>query len=165
MRKTVILKYGLVAAMLAFAAAAAPAEAKSKYLSWQGQWALDTAKTHYPTGFPKITRNDMNVTKDDGKILQFTDTLTMDGKDVTATFDGAFDGKFHPAGDGQEVAYHRVSNKTIGGVRKNAAGFTTENSACTIADDESKTVCHIEVFMKPGDKPIVFDEYFDRVKS
>ncbi len=158
-----MMKHALIiaAAMLATTSA----QAGSKYMSWQGKWSLDTAKTHYPATFPKITKNDMNVTKDDGKILQFTDTLTMDGKDVTQSFDGAYDGKFRPTPDGMQVAYHRASPKTVAGIRKAADGFIVEHSACTFADDGETMTCHIKIHSKTDKKPLEFDEYFNRVKS
>ena len=141
-----------------------PTQAAAKYDSWQGKWALNLAESHYPATFPKITRNDITVTKDDGKVLQFTETVTMDGKDVTGGYDGAYDGKMRPTSDGQQLAFHHVSAKTIGDERKNAAGVTTGKSACTFSDDGKKLTCHITTFMKPGEKPLKFVEVFDRVE-
>ena len=142
---------------------AAPALADAKYVSLEGKWSLDLAKTHYPDGFPKITKNDMNVTKDDGKALEFTEDLTMDGKDITSSWKGAYDGKFYPTSDGQQLAWHHVSKMTGGDERKNAEGVTTGKSACTVSKDEKTLTCHIQAFSPKSPKPAKFTEVFDKV--
>lgn len=141
-----------------------PVWAASQYVSLEGKWSLNLNETHYPPGFPSITKNDMNVTKDDGKILQFTENLTMDGKDVTSTWDGAYDGKMRPTSDGQQLAWHHVSARTAGDERKNAEGVTTGKSACAISADGAHMTCHIQAFSSKNPKPIKFVEIFDKVQ-
>lgn len=140
------------------------AAAASKYVSLEGKWSLNVKETHYPAGFPSITKNDMNVTKDDGKVLQFTENLTMDGKDITATWDGAYDGKMRPTSDGQQLAWHHVSARTAGDERKNADGVTTGKSACSVSADGARLTCRIQAFSPKSPKPIKFTEIFDKVQ-
>ena len=147
----------------AAALVAAPAMAAGKYVSLEGKWSLNLDKTHYPDGFPKITKNDMNVTKDDGKALEFTEDLTMDGKDITATWKGAYDGKFYPTSDGQQLAWHHVSKMAGGDERKNAQGVTTGKSTCAVSKDEKRLTCHIQAFSPNNPKPVKFTEVFDKV--
>ena len=151
-----------IALVLAVALAAAPAGAADKYVSLEGKWSLNLKETRYPAGFPKIARNDMIVTKDDGTALQFTETMTMDGKDINSTWDGAYDGKMRPTSDGQLLAWHHVSARTAGDERKNADGVTTGKSVCTVSAGGDKLACRIQTFIPGQKKPIKFTEIFDK---
>ncbi|HLG87329.1 MAG TPA: hypothetical protein VKZ79_09050 [Alphaproteobacteria bacterium] len=142
---------------------AAPALAGGKYVSLEGKWSLNLDKTHYPQGFPKITKNDMNVTKDDGKSLEFTEDLTMDGKDITSSWKGAYDGKFYPTSDGQQLAWHHVSKMAAGDERKNGEGDMTGKSTCSVSKDEKTLTCQIQSFSPKNPKPVKFTEVFDKV--
>ena len=151
-----------IALVLAALLATLPAGAADKYVSLEGKWSLNLKETHYPAGFPKITKNDMIVTKDDGTVLQFTENLTMDGKDITSTWDGAYDGKMRPTSDGQQLAWHHVSARSAGDERKNADGMTTGKSVCNVSAGGDKLACHIQSFVPGQKKPIKFTEIFDK---
>ncbi len=137
------------------------AQAADKYLSWEGKWTLNKDKTHYPPQIP-VTANDVEVTKDDGVALQYSGTVVVGGKSMSAMFDGAFDGKPHDAGDGATLTYHHVSKTTFASVRKTADGTVAERSTCKFSADGKALTCHIEL-PQTGGKAIVFDEHFDKV--
>jgi hypothetical protein len=149
-----------VVAALASMAVAGQAMATS-FVSWQGKWKLNTEKTHYPPMIP-VTSNDVEVTKDDAIKLQYTGKVVLGGKEITASYSGAWDGRPHDAGNGQTLAYDHVSSTTFKSVRKNADGSVAERSSCTFTGKGSGLTCHIELAMPDG-KTVTFDEYFDRV--
>jgi hypothetical protein len=146
-----------VAFILPVAAQAADA---GKYVSTEGMWRINLEKTHYPPAF-NITGNDMNVTKDDGQTLQFTETVTLGGKAMTQNFDGAYDGKPHPIADGQTLTYHHVSAASYTIVRQDADGKDREHTKCTISAKGNEMTCQIVILPKDG-KPIKFIEHFDK---
>ena len=136
------------------------AQAAAKYLSWEGKWTLNKDETHYPPQIP-VTANDIDVTKDDGDALQYSGTVVVGGKSMSASFDGAYDGKPHDAGNGATLTYHHVSKTTFASVRKTADGTVAERSTCKLSTDGKLFTCHIEL-PQTGGKAIVFDEYFDK---
>jgi len=72
---------------------------------YEGTWTLNVAQSKYPPGFPTIRDHHMNVTKDDGKALQYTDNFIIGDAPAThVTFDGAYDGKDYKMTDGQIAA-------------------------------------------------------------
>lgn len=146
---------------LVLGSAAGQAQAAGDYLSWQGKWKLNMEKTHYPPVIP-VTANDLDVTKDDGHTLQYSGTVVVGGKPVSASFSGAYDGKPYDAGNGQTITYHHISKTTFASVRKSADGSVAERSTCALSTDGKVFSCHIELPMPDG-KTITFDEYFDRV--
>lgn len=76
----------------------------AKYVSSEGEWTLNVKETKYPAGFPNIHNHVMQVTKDDGKTLQYTDNFAIgDGPMQHVTLDGAFDGKPHKMTNGQDM--------------------------------------------------------------
>jgi hypothetical protein len=136
------------------------AQAATKYLSWEGKWALNTSTTHYPASIP-VTANDLDVTKDDGNILQYTDTVVVSGKSMNASFDGAYDNKPHDAGGGATLTYRHISKTKFASVRLAADGSVAERSTCKLSTDGKAYSCHVEL-PQPKGKAIVFDEFFDR---
>jgi len=149
-----------LAASAAFGLSAGGAEAAAKYVSWEGTWHLNKAETHYPAGV-KVTGNDMVVTKDDGKILKYSETVTYDGQTSTQTYDGAYDGKPHDVGNGETMTFKHVSANSYSAVRHNKDGFVLERSTFVISDGGKKLTCHAWA-QQPGGKPIKFDEIFDK---
>lgn len=151
-----------IAGMAALALTVAAGHAKAtEYLSWQGKWKLNTEKTHYPPIIP-VTSNELEVTKDDAIKLQYSGKVVVGGKEVIATYSGAWDGRPHDAGNGQTLAYEHVSKTKFKSVRKTADGTVAERSTCTFSPNGSAVTCHIELPMPDG-KTVTFDEYFDRV--
>jgi hypothetical protein len=137
------------------------AQAAGDYLSWQGQWKLNMEKTKYPPEIP-VTGNDLTVSKDDGNVLQYSGAVTVGGKTVTASYDGAYDGKPHDAGGGQTLTYHHIDKSTFASERKAADGTVAERSTCKLTTNGKTFTCHIEL-PRAGKKALVFDEHFDRV--
>ena len=142
---------------------ALPAAGAEKYRSTEGKWQLDAAGTHYPDSFG-VTRNDMEVTKDDGTSLKYTATVVVKGQTMTQGYDGAYDNKPRALGNGETLAYRHVSADTYASIRRDAKGIVLERSKCTVSADGQKRSCHIWLAM-PGAKPITFDEAFDRAPS
>src|SRR4051794_6566869 len=97
--KSEAVKFGVAAAALALAGGSA--HAAKNYVSSKGEWTLNVAETKYPAGFPNIHDHVMQVTADDGKILQYTDNFAIDnGPMQHVSLDGAFDGKPHKMTNG-----------------------------------------------------------------
>jgi hypothetical protein len=150
-----------IAAVAALACMAVAGQAgATSFMSWQGKWKLNTEKTHYPAEIA-VTSNDVEVTSDDAVKLKYTGKVTVGGKEVSASYSGAWDGRPHDAGNGQTLAYDHVSNTTFKSVRKNADGSVAERSRCTFTDHGAGLTCHIDLSL-PG-KTVTFDEYFDKV--
>jgi len=94
------------AALLAAASVAGTAQA-AKYPSYEGTWKLNEGQSHYPPGLPEMKDHVITVTKDDGTNLQYSDALTVGGKPVSASFDGAYGGKPVTMSSGQVTqVYH-----------------------------------------------------------
>ncbi|HLG89191.1 MAG TPA: hypothetical protein VKZ79_18580 [Alphaproteobacteria bacterium] len=144
-------------------AVALPAAATgTKHASWEGTWHLNKTETHYPAGV-MVTANDITVSKDDGKALKFSETVTSAGQTTTQNYDGAYDGKFYDVGDGESLAYTHVSANASKAVRHNKDGFVLERTTQVLSKDGKKLVCHVWA-QRPGGKPIKFDEIFDRAQ-
>ena len=72
---------------------------------YEGTWTLNVAQSKYPPGFPTIRDHHMNVTKDDGKALQYTDNFIIGDAPAThVTFDGAYDGKDYKMTDPEDTS-------------------------------------------------------------
>jgi hypothetical protein len=88
-----IMKLGTAACAAVIALSGGLAHAKP-YVSSEGEWTLNVAESKYPPAMPVIKDHVMQVTKDDGKTLQYTDNFIIgDGPATHVTLDGAFDGK------------------------------------------------------------------------
>ncbi|HEX4506953.1 MAG TPA: hypothetical protein VH722_14585, partial [Alphaproteobacteria bacterium] len=94
------------AILLAAASAAGMAQAAG-YPSYQGEWKLNEAQSHYPPGVPEMKDHVITVTKDDGTNLAYSDNLTVGGKPISASFDGVYGGKPITMSSGQVTqVYH-----------------------------------------------------------
>ena len=136
------------------------ARAAPGYASWEGTWHLNKIETHYPKGV-MVTDNDLTVTKDDGKVLKFSETVTNAGQTSTQTFDGAYDGKPYDVGNGETMIFTHVSATADRAVRHNKDGFVLERTTFVLANGGKKLICHVWA-QQPGGKPIKFDEIFDK---
>jgi len=95
-----------VTAAILIAAASGAAQA-ADYPSYQGEWTLNEAESHYPPGLPEMKDHHISVTKDDGTNLAYSDSLTVGGKPISASFDGAYGGKPVTMSSGQVTrVYH-----------------------------------------------------------
>jgi hypothetical protein len=108
-----------------------------------------------------VTANDLTVTKDDGKILQYSETVTNGGKTTTETYDGVYDGKFHQLDNAQTMSFRHISPTSYRAVRKNKDGFVLEQTTFVLSKDGKKLTCHVWA-QQPEGKPITFDEIFDK---
>ena len=136
--------------------------AATKYVSWEGTWHLNKTETHYPAGV-MVTDNDMIVSKDDGKTLQYVETVVNAGKTDTQTYDGAYDGKPYDIKNGDTMTFRHISATSYGAVRHNKDGFVTERSVFVLSHRGKKLTCHVWAEL-PGGKPIKFDEIFDKAE-
>jgi hypothetical protein len=151
-----------VTAALTLCIAAGHAQAADQYISWQGKWKLNMEKTHYPPVIP-VTDNVVEVTKDDGNVLEYKATVVVGGKPINASFAGAYDNKPHDAGGGVTLTYRHIDKSTYASTRHNADGSVAERSTCKFSIDGKIFSCHIELPQAGGKPDIVFDEFFDRV--
>ncbi len=149
-----------LAASLALVQPAATVAAKPAYVSWEGTWHLNKAETHYPAGV-MVTDNDLIVTKDDGKVLQYSETVTNAGQTSTQNFDAAYDGKPHDVGNGETMTFKHISATSYSAIRHNKDGFVLERSVFVLSHHGKKLTCHVWA-EQPGGKPIKFDEIFDK---
>jgi hypothetical protein len=154
---TITASYLALAASLAMAL---PASAATKYVSWEGTWHLNKAETHYPPGV-LVTDNDLIVSKDDGKTLKYSETVTSNGKTSTQTYDGAYDGKPYDVGNNETMTFKHISANSYSAVRHNPKGFVLERSTFVLSNGGKKLTCHAWA-QQPGGKPIKFDEIFDK---
>ncbi len=92
--------------------AASAALADVPYVSQLGTWKLNLAETAIPPhGFKPPADELLEVTKDDGKAIEYTVyTLTSHGLMPGARYVGAYDGKQYPSGAGPTtISYERLS--------------------------------------------------------
>ncbi len=150
--------WALFAAALLGANGAGAADVR--YTSWQGVWHLNKAETHYPAGV-LVTANDMIVTKDDGTHLKYSETVTVGGKTTTQAYDGAYDGKPYPVGNGETLTFQHIDANSYSALRHNKDGFVLERSTFELTDGGKKLICHAWA-QQPGRPPVMFDEIFDK---
>lgn len=147
-----------IGSALLFGAAGAGA---ADYASWQGHWIWNKTESHYPPGFPEIQSHTMDVTRDDGNLLQYTDSFTIGANGpTTVTFDGAYDGKMHKMSDGQLMAFRHVGKDGYQDHWTSAQG-TVGSDRCTFSNDARKLTCHGQ-FTPPKGQTVRFVEVFDK---
>jgi hypothetical protein len=131
--------------------------------SWQGEWRLNVAESHYPPGFPPIHDHVMQVMKDDGKALQYTDNFAIGDQPTThVSYDGAYDGKPYKTSDGQMMAFWHT--KTGYRDRWTAANGTKGHDRCAYSADGNKMTCQ-GAFLPPGaKKEVTFLEVWDKAQ-
>jgi hypothetical protein len=156
------VKVGATAIAAAILLSGGIASAKG-YVSSEGEWTLNVAQTKYPAGFPNIHDHVMQVTKDDGKTLQYTDNFAMgNGPMQHVTLDGAFDGKPHKMTNGQDMMVTLSEN----GYHDQwiAPGGTTGWDNCDYSKHVTVMTCHAG-FIPPGaTKPVTFTEVWNKTK-
>ena len=149
-----------VGALLSTASFAQPS---SDYTSQEGKWALNTAKSHHAAGAQIAKSSELVTTKDDGKTLQFTQSLTTEkGEILSISFDGAYDGKPHSMHNGSTMLFKHVSANTYRDSGKRLDGASWKET-CTFSADhttlsckgaditrDGKTLPYVEVWNKTG---------------
>jgi len=97
----------ILVAAASLAGTAQAAAQGAQYPSYQGEWKLNEAESHYPPGVPEMKDHHITVTKDDGVNLAYSDSLTVGGKAISASFDGVYGGKPTTMSSGQVTrVYH-----------------------------------------------------------
>jgi hypothetical protein len=149
---------GLVLAGLLAGAAAAQAAS-----TFEGEWAVNAGESKYPPGFPPVHDHRMQVTKDDGTHVQYMDNFTVgDQPPSHVSHDGAYDGKYYKASDGQMMAYFHT--KTSYRDKYTLANGIKGEDNCDFSADGKIMTCHGQ-FAPPGAKePVKFLEVWDRTK-
>jgi hypothetical protein len=157
-----VVKFGVAACAVAVALSGGVAQAKH-YMSSAGEWTLNVDETKYPPGFPVIKDHVMQVTKDDGKVLQYTDNFRMgDGPMTHVTLDGTFDGQPHRMTNGQDMMVTLADN----GYHDQwiAPSGTTGWDNCEYSKHVTLMTCHAG-FIPPGTTtPVTFTEVWNKTK-
>lgn len=85
--------------------------AEKQYLSQEGHWEINTTESKVPPEGFKLPMEPFDVTKDDGKALEFTTYKTTDkGLEIAFKYAGAYDGKPYSAGgDGTTAMYQHIT--------------------------------------------------------
>lgn len=157
-----VTKFGLVAAAATFVLSTGIAQAKD-YVSSEGEWTLNVAESKYPAAMPVIKDHVMQVTKDDGKTLQYTDNFVIgDGPATHVTLDGAFDGKPHKMTNGQDMTV--TLSKHGYRDRWSAPNGTSGYDNCDYSKNVTLMTCHAG-FTPAGSKtPVTFVEVWNKTK-
>jgi hypothetical protein len=157
-----IVKSGVAACAAIFALSGGLAQAKP-YISSEGEWTLNVAESKYPPAMPVIKEHVMQVTKDDGKVLQYTDNFIIgDGPKTHVTLDGAFDGKPHKMTNGQDMTVVLSENgyRDHWSAPNGASGWDN----CDYSQNVTLMTCHAG-FTPPGSKTsIEFLEVWNKTK-
>jgi hypothetical protein len=159
-----VVKFGAAACAAALLLSGGIAHAKGKgYVSSEGEWTLNVAQTHYPAMMPVIKDHVMQVKKDDGKVIQYTDNFRMgDGPMTHVSLDGTFDGKPHKMTNGQDMLVMITDN----GYHDQwiAPTGTTGWDNCEYSKHVTVMTCHAG-FIPPGSTtPVTFVEVWNKTK-
>jgi hypothetical protein len=151
----------MVAIALAGMLASGAAFAASPY-AYEGEWTLNVEKSKYPPGFPEIKDHHMQVTKDDGASLQYTDNFTIGDQATHVSYDGAYDGKPYKTSDGQMMAYFHT--KTGYRDQYTAPNGTKGKDSCSFSADGKVMTCHGQFTPPNAKEPVKFLEVWDKTK-
>ena len=157
-----LIKFVATTCVVAIVLSGGAAQAKH-YMSSAGEWTLNVAETKYPPGFPVIKDHVMQVTKDDGKVLQYTDNFRMgDGPLIHVTLEGAFDGQPHKMTNGQDMMV-TLTDKGYSDQWIASTG-TTGWDNCEYSKHVTLMTCHAG-FIPPGSAtPVTFTEVWNKTK-
>jgi len=105
---TRLTRPALLAGLILLSSAALAQE--KKYISQEGHWVINVEESKVPPEAFKLPMEPFDVTKDDGKVLEFTTYKTTDkGLEVAFKYAGAYDGKPYPAGPGATAMYQHIT--------------------------------------------------------
>jgi len=158
-----VVKIGLAAAVAALALASGTADAAKAYVSSKGEWTLNVKETKYPAGFPNIRNHVMQVTADDGKVLQYTDNFAIgDGPMQHVSLDGTFDGQPHKMSNGQNMMVTLTEN----GYHDQyiSPNGTTGWDNCEYSKHVTVMTCHAGFIPAGSTTPVTFTEVWDKTK-
>lgn len=141
--------------------AGAPAHT-ADFASWQGLWRINYDRSYYPPSFPALGDHIIAVTRDDGIVLQYTETVRPGGKDFAYSFDGKWDGSFYEASNHTKLSFAHVAPNEFFDRRDFGDGVGGEDR-CSFSANRKTVTCH-GVNRAPGRKDVEFLEVFERVK-
>ena len=127
----------LAALFVAIIIAPAVQAEDSQWTSWQGTWHLNKTETHYPVGV-HVTSNDLVVSKDDGKNLEYVETVVNDGQTQVQPYKGAYDGKFYDVGNDEVMSFKHLSKNSYLAIRHDKNGFLLERSTFVLSNGGKK---------------------------
>jgi len=129
------LALGLLSTATAFAAPTAD------FVSQEGKWSLNVKASHHAAGDPIAKDSQIEASKDDGKALQFTQSLTTQkGEKLSVKFDGAYDGKMYSMRNGSSMMYQHISANAYRDAGKRLDGGSWKET-CTFSQDHTKLTC------------------------
>jgi hypothetical protein len=141
----------------------ASAAADARPASIEGKWRLNPKETETLPGEEAPAELIMAITKDDGKVFNWTVTVRMpDGASGSTSFSGAIDGKPYPIAGrpGSTSAFSWLPDGTLKQVSEQAAGFVVE--VCEFSGGMKKMECSARQTDKQG-RVVTYVESFDRM--
>ncbi len=151
-----------ILAMLA-ALAAATTGAQARPPSIEGKWRLNPKETESLPGEEAPAELVMAITKDDGKVFDWTVTVRMaDGATGATSFSGAIDGKPYPIAGrpGSTSSFTWLPDGTLKQVSEQKAGFVVE--ICEFSGGMKKMECSARQTDLKG-RVMTYVESFDRM--
>jgi hypothetical protein len=148
-------------AMMAMLAVTTAAQARPASL--EGKWRLNLKESEMLPGEEPPAELVMAITKDDGKVFNWTATVKLsDGESGSTSFAGAIDGKPYPVAGrpGSTSAFSWTPDGALKQVSQAAAGFAVE--ICTFSAGMKKMECSARQTDKTG-HVATYVESFDRM--
>jgi hypothetical protein len=130
-----------------------------------GKWRFNPGQSELLPGEPAPDELIMDITKDDGRVFQWTVTVRLPGGQSGAThFDGAIDGKAYPVKGrpGSTSTFTWLSDGSLKQVSESPGGFSTE--ICTFPPSGKRFVCEARQVDAQG-HAAAYTEVFDRVTA
>lgn len=156
MAKTTLMVIAALAILAAESAAARPP-------SIEGRWRLNPKETETLPGEEAPAELIMAITRDDGKVFNWTVTVRMaDGSTGSTSFSGAIDGKPYPIAGrpGSTSSFTWLPNGTLKQVSEQKAGFVVE--VCEFSQGMKKMECSARQTDLKG-RVMTYIESFDRM--
>jgi hypothetical protein len=149
--------------LAAIAVSAASAAADARPASIEGKWRLNPKETETLPGEEAPAELIMAITKDDGKVFNWTVTVRMpDGASGSTSYSGAIDGKPYPIAGrpGSTSAFSWLPDGTLKQVSEQGAGFVVE--ICEFPGGMKKMECSARQTDNKG-RVMTYVESFDRM--
>jgi hypothetical protein len=149
--------------LAAIAVVALSAAANARPASIEGKWRLNRKETETLPGEEAPAELVMAITRDDGKVFEWTVTVRMsDGSSGSTSFSGAIDGKPYPIAGrpGSTSAFSWLPDGTLKQVSEQEAGFVVE--ICEFSGGMKKMECGARQTDNKG-RVQTYVESFDRM--
>lgn len=141
------LGLALTAGLFVFAGAKADLH-QSHYFSLAGSWRLNQADSHYPGGYLRLQNETLEVARDDGTILQYTDSgLAPDGIVKSYSVKAYWGANSTLGSDGSEISLWHIGSREFRFIRRapwdkyQIAAGRWRDEICKIAADGSRLTC------------------------